>query len=196
MRKKSKNGKLFSFLPHSSSIAKSLLVMDSPYLSQPPVTDNTFPWESVIRGDAGYLAVRCPATYFAGPRIIYGVAGIHFSPDLHIPHNRRTAVAEVSLFSVRSHRPRSFAENASSVISFIARPQSLRSHGALIRRLVRTGSSPASRYSVVNRGILLSLHLYSFSGRSGAYFYAFAEKFLRYFFIFFPITAIPRETVV
>ena len=150
MRKKSKNGKLFSFLPHSSSIAKSLLVMDSPYLSQPPVTDNTFPWESVIRGDAGYLAVRCPATYFAGPRIIYGVAGIHFSPDFHIPHNRRTAVAEVSLFSVRSLRPRSFAESASSVVSFIARPQSLRSLGALIRRLVRTGSSPASRYSVVN----------------------------------------------
>lgn len=56
-----------------------------------------------------------------------------------------------------------------------------RSLGALIRRLVRTGSSPASRYSVVKRGILLSLHLYSFSGRSGAYFYAFAEKFLRYF---------------
>ena len=71
-----------------------------------------------------------------------------------------------------------------------------RSHGALIRRLVRTGSSPASRYSVVKRRILLSLHLYSFSGRSGAYFYAFSEKFLRYFFIFFPITAIPRETVV
>ena len=104
--------------------------------------------------------------------------------------------AEVSLFSVRSHRLRSFAENASSVISFIARPQFLRSLGALIRRLVRTGSSPASRYSVVKRGNLLSLHLYSFSGRSGAYFYAFAEKFLRYFFIFFPITAIPRETVV
>ena len=71
-----------------------------------------------------------------------------------------------------------------------------RSLGALTRRLVRTGSSPASRYSVVNRGYLLSLHLYSFSGRSGAYFYASAEKFLRYFFIFFPITAIPRETVV
>ena len=71
-----------------------------------------------------------------------------------------------------------------------------RSLGALIRRLVRTGSSPASRYSVVKRGNLLSLHLYSFSGRSGAYFYASAEKFLRYFFIFFPITAIPRETVV
>ena len=123
MRKKSKNEKLFSFLPHSSSIAQSVLFMDSPYLSQPPVTDNTFPWKSFIRGDAGYLAVRCPATYFAGPRIIYGVAGIHFSPDLHIPHNRRTAVAEVSLFSVRSHRPRSFAENASSVVSFIARPR-------------------------------------------------------------------------
>lgn len=139
--------------------------------------DNTFPWESFIRGDAGYLAVRCHATYFAGPRIIYGVAGIHFSPDFHIPHNRRTAVAEVSLFSVRSHRPRSFAENASSVISFIARPQSLRSHGALIRRLVRTGSSPASRYSVVKRGILLSLHLYSFSGRSGAYFMPSRKNF-------------------
>lgn len=123
MRKKCKSAKLLSLLPHSSSIAKSLLVMDSPYLSQPPVTDNTFPWKSVIRGDAGYLAVHCPATYFAGPRIIYGVTGIRFSPDLHIPHNRRTAVAEVSLFSVRSHRPRSFAENASSVVSFIARPR-------------------------------------------------------------------------
>ena len=149
MRKKSKNGKLFSFLPHSSSIAQSVLVMDSPYLSQPPVTDNTFPWESVIRGDAGYLAVHCPATYFAD-RGSYIASRAYISARTSIFRTIGGPLSRKSHYSPSKVIAREALLKKLRPWSALSLVRVKRSHGALIRRLVRTGSSPASRYSVVN----------------------------------------------